>query len=421
MNSNKKIIFAWAFYDWANSVYPLVITTAIFPIYFAAATNEHVTLFGFEFINTELYSYVISLSFVIVCILSPILSGVADYSGKKKFFLKLFCYIGASCCASLFFFSESYLLLSMLAIMMTSVGFWSSLVFYNAYLPEIAPKEEQDKVSAKGFALGYLGSAILLIICLAMIMSQENGEDKVEMMRWSFVITAIWWAGFAQYTYRHLPSNVHNKQVSSEGMLTKGISQLKLVWNELKEQPNLRRYLLAFFVYSMGVQTVMLMATLFGMSEIEGMEDEGMIISMLIIQFVAIGGAFVFSFAASKIGNIKTLLVAVFLWIIVCIIAYLIHAPVEFYGLAILVGFIMGGIQSMSRSTYSKFLPKTENSASYFSFYDVTEKLAIVIGTLSFGIIVGLTGGMRNATIALGIFFIIGFFLLLKVKDQNTT
>jgi len=424
---NKRIINAWAFYDWANSAYPLVITTAIFPMYYEAVTSQKdingkvisdlVEFFGLSFRNTELYSYVISFSFVIVSILSPLLSGIADYSDNKKQFLKFFCYLGALACASLFFFDTDKLELSMLSVLFASIGFWASIVFYNAYLPEIAPPELHDKISAKGYALGYIGSSILLIGCLISIMVFDVPA------KFSFLAVALWWVGFSQITYARLPNRTQHEK-PKENKFTKGWRELKKVWNQLKELKTLKSYLISFFVYSMGVQTVMLMATLFAAKEInwgdDGEAKTGLIVSVLIIQFIAIGGAYIFSSLSKKFGNIAALMASLFIWIGVCIAAYSIHEPVEFYAVAGVVGLVMGGVQSLSRSTYSKLLPETTDHASFFSFYDVTEKIGIVIGTFSYAFIEGVTGSMRNSIFALATFFVIGMLLLLRVPKNKS-
>lgn len=421
--SNRKVVNAWAFYDWANSAYPLVITTAIFPMFYEAitttqlngASSDLVTFWGVQFKNTELYSYVAAFSFFVVSLISPLLSGIADYSDSKKEFLQFFCYLGAISCGSLYFFDVDYLEWSMLPVFTASVGFWGSIVFYNAYLPQIAPAKEHDRISAKGYALGYIGSSILLIANLVMIMVFEMNA------RWSFVSVAIWWIAFAQVTYRRLPQ-VYAGEREVENKFTKGWKELKKVWYQLKELKTIRRYLISFFVFSMGVQTVMLMATLFAAKEIEWGEDQakiGLIISVLIIQFVAIGGAYLLSWLSARWGNIKALALTLYIWIGICVIAWFIHSPIEFYFTAALVGLVMGGIQSLSRSTYSKLVPETKDYASFFSFYDVLEKLGIVIGTFSYGFIEGITGSMRNSIIALISFFILGLILLFRVPKKQ--
>lgn len=421
---NKKLINAWAFYDWANSVYPLVITTAIFPMFYEAvttsdladgSTSDLVKFWGFHFKNTELYSYVVSLSFLIVSFISPILSGIADYSDSKKSFLKFFCYLGSISCAALFFFDVNHLEWSMLPVLFASIGFWGSIVFYNAYLPEIADPVEHDRISARGYSLGYIGSSLLLIINLIMIMVLEIPA------KYSFLTVAVWWVGFSQITYKRLPDRSYKeKKIDEENKFTKGWKELKKVWAQLSVMPSIKRYLGSFFVYSMGVQTVMIMATLFAAKEVNWEGDgakTGLIVSVLIIQFIAIAGAYLFSWLSKKWGNLKALALSLVIWIGICIAAYFIHEPTEFYVIAAVVGLVMGGVQSLSRSTYSKMLPKTTDHASFFSFYDVLEKLGIVIGTFAYGFIEGFTGSMRNSIFALIIFFIFGLILLKRTQS----
>jgi UMF1 family MFS transporter len=396
--NDKKVINAWTMYDWANSVYPLVITSAIFPIFYDSQkfteiiegdkVIKTINFFGVELVNTELYSYVISLSYLIVAFLSPLLSGIADYSGSKKSYMRFFCYLGALACMSFFFFDVEYIEWGMLSVLIASIGFSGSLVFYNAYLPEIATVDLHDKISAKGFSRGYIGSSLLLIICLFLIMILKYDAE------WSFVLTGLWWLGFSQITFRGLPSNVYN-HTPKGNQLSKGFNELKKVWKQLRGQKSLKRYMASFFVYSMGVQTIMLMAVFFGTDEITWpSEDEkkaGLIISILVIQFIAVAGAYLMAFLSKKIGNIKSLGIVVLLWALVCIGAYFfVYLPLHFYITAGIIGFVMGGIQSLSRSTYSKLLPDTEDHASYFSFYDVLEKVGIVIGTFGFGFINGM-------------------------------
>ena len=407
-------------YDWANSVYSLVITSSIFPIFYENVTPENVQLLGMTFKNTALYSYCLSLSFLLVAIFSPLLSGIADYSGRKKTFMQVFCYAGAIACAGLFFFSEDYLIFGLAMVMLAAIGYSGSLVFYNAFLPEIASPITQDRVSARGFALGYIGSVILLVVNLAMIMQPGffGLSDGSMPARISFVMVGLWWAAFAQFTFTRLPDNVYSRKVKGE-YLVRGYQELRKVFLELKQTRVLKRYLVSFFVFNMGVQTVMYMAVSFGKNEIEGMPDSGLIVSILIIQFIAIGGAYLFSWLSSIMGNLRALAVAIIIWALVCLMAYYIVTPYQFYILAGLVGGVMGGIQSLSRSTYSKLLPDTIDHASYFSFFDVCDKLGIVLGTFLFGFVYELTGDLRDSALTLAIFFIVGLILLARVPNSK--
>jgi UMF1 family MFS transporter len=422
---SEKLLNAWAFYDWANSVYTLTIASSIFPIFYSAlflSDKKVVTAFGYDFKSTALITFVTAFTFLVVAFLSPILSGIADYIGNKKNFMKFFCYVGSAGCIGLYWFSLDRIHLSLLFYFMGLIGYWGSLVFYNSYLPDIAYEDQQDSISAKGFSLGYIGSVILLVINLAMVMSQEDGTDKVQMMRYSFITVGIWWAGFSQYTFYVLPKGVSSGHKVTKDVIFNGFKELKGVWRELKENLRLKRYLYAFFVFSMAVQTIMLVAVYFGEEEIAWGSDEakttGLILSILVIQLVAIIGAVLTSKASSRFGNIPTLIAVNFIWMCLCFYAYFMKTPVQFYVAASLVGLVMGGIQSLARSTYSKFLPETEDTTSYFSFYDVAEKIGIVIGMLIYGFIDQITGSMRNSILFLFIFFLIGIVLLFRVPKK---
>jgi UMF1 family MFS transporter len=421
-SSSRKIINGWAMYDWANSVYSLVITSTIFPIYYNAVTtaesgSDKVLFFGFTLSNTVLYSYAIAASFLIIAALSPLLSGIADYGGRKLFFLKFFAYLGSFACAMLYFFDGSSVEYGILFSMLASIGYAGSIVFYNAYLPDITSSDNYDMVSARGFAMGYIGSVILLIVNLAMISLPETFglSDASQASRISFLMVGIWWAGFAQIPFRRLPKQA-SREKPEDSLLKKGYLEIRKVWQNLRKLKALKKFLLSFFFYSMGVQTVMYLAASFGDKELK-MSGDQLIITVLIIQLVAIGGAYLFAKISEVKGNKFSLLTMIVIWIVICILAYQVYSSIEFYGLAFLVGMVMGGIQSLSRATYSKLIPQdTIDNTSYFSFFDVTEKLAIVLGTFSYGLIEQLSGSMRNSTFALGIFFLLGFLILFFTK-----
>ncbi len=437
VKNDKKIIRAWTFYDWANSSFPLVINSAIFPAFFEYQTthdaagnivNSDITIGGMIFRNTELYSYFVSLALLVVCFTAPILSGIADYKGNKKRFLAQFCILGSFSCAGLYFFDKGHIVLSMIPFVTATIGYWGSLVFYNAYLPEIASTDQQDKISARGFALGYIGSSLLLIINLVLITlgkkAKDAGGENFYPAAYAFISVAIWWFGFAQYTLRNLPKGVASGKTGEGSALLKGFREIGHVFKELKTQIALKRFLRSYFFYNMGVQTVMYMATLFAAKEIdwpdENYKKTALIISILLIQFLGVAGSFLFSYISSRIGNIKALLIAIFIWIIICVCVFaFVHSPMQFYCVAAGVGLVMGGIQALSRSTYSKLLPETKDHASYFSFFDVSEKLGIVLGVFAFGFIEGLTGDMRSSVLALISFFALGFVFLLMVPKNS--
>ena len=424
--ASKKVVNGWAMYDWANSVYNLVITSTIFPAYYEAVTgdgNENtlidkIKIGGYEFSNTALYNYILAIAFVIVAIMSPILSSIADARGNKKQFLRFFCTMGSLSCASLYFFDSDHIIGGLISVIIACVGFWSSLVFYNSYLPEIAAPEDRDRISAKGFMMGYIGSVLLQIICFVFVLKPELfGITVGKASQISFLLVGVWWVSFGWLAISRLPASKGVKGAHSKNLFTQGYKELHKVWLELKTQPLLKQFLLSFFFYNMGVQTIMLAATLYGKSELN-IPTTNLIIAILIIQLVAIPGAHLMAKLASKWGNFNTIMVAILIWIGGCIIGYYLprNGLIPFYGLSIIVGFVMGGIQSVSRSTYSKLMPETHDTTSYFSFYDVTEKVAIVIGMFSFGFINEITGSQRNSVLALCIFFIIGFVLLYRTS-----
>ncbi|OYU57243.1 MAG: MFS transporter [Chitinophagaceae bacterium BSSC1] len=426
----KKVINGWAMYDWANSVYNLVITSTIFPAYYEAVTgdgndataNDTVHLFGREYVNTSLYNYALAVAFMIVALMSPLLSSIADYKGNKKKFLFFFCTMGSLACSAMYFYDKDNLAYGLGCLIIACIGFWSSLVFYNSYLPEIAAPEDQDRVSAKGFSMGYIGSVILQIICFVFVLMPEKfGINTGKASQISFLLVGIWWWGFGQFALSRLPKGTPAVDQPEKGNLfTYGYKELNKVWKQLSHTPILKRFLSAFFFYNMGVQTVMLAATLYGKSELN-IPTTNLIIAILIIQLVAVPGAFLIARLSNKIGNFKALMFCVVFWILLCIIGYLLprNGINEFYLLAVLVGFVMGGIQSLSRSTYAKLMPETKDTTSYFSFYDVTEKIAIVIGMFSFGFINELSGSQRNSVLALVIFFVIGLILLAMAQAKQ--
>jgi UMF1 family MFS transporter len=470
--NDKKIINSWAMYDWANSVFSLTIATAIFPIYFnkmckVASVAQggmvdgiyYLNFWGMKVIGAELYSFVVSAGFFIVAFLSPLLSGIADFKQNKKFFLKVFCYMGSASCIGMYFFTANTIPLGVILFMLSLVGFAGSIVFYNAFLPEIASEDMLDKVSAKGFSMGYIGSVILLIINLLTIMMPNMffpiQSKAAELMaanpnftfevateeaksiyagvatRLSFVSVGIWWAGFAQIMFKNVPE-VHSNKMYDGNILSKGFEEMKKVWIQVKQQPIMLKYLLGFFFTSMGVQTVMYVASLFGEEELH-LETAVLIGTILVIQLIAIFGAWAFSRISAIIGNIYTLIITIIIWMVICFLAYSIRDTPEYFtfgssqvkkvvihfmGLGVLVGIVMGGIQSMFRSTYAKLIPEdTTDTASYFSFFDVCEKFAIVLGTFSYGLLNGITHSMRLSVVALAIYFLVGLLFIIQIKN----
>jgi len=428
---SKKLINAWASYDWANSVYSLVISSSIFPIYYGSLFQEIKTInfFGSSIKYTAMISFITAFAFIIISIITPILSGIADYTGNKKKFMKFFVYLGSFSCIGLYWFDLKTIYLGLTFYFFALIGLWSSLTFYNSYLPDIAYPEQQNRASARGYSMGYIGSVILLLFNLSMVMNPElygidgsKADASMLAMKYSFISVGIWWALFSQISFFYLPKgNLINK--ITKDVLWNGFKELKIVLDQLMENIRLKRFLIAFFLYSMSLQTVLLIATYFGEAEIQWSNSSektiGLIVAILLIQIVAIFGAILTARASERFGNLTVLIVINIIWAFLCIRAFYIHTPTEFYLIAGLVGMVMGGLQSLSRATYSKYLPTTNDTASFFSFYSVTEKIAIIFGMIMFGTIDQITGSMRNSILFFAVLFIAGVILLLRVPRHN--
>tara|TARA_B100001063_G_scaffold36565_2_gene30081 strand:+ start:4442 stop:5761 length:1320 start_codon:yes stop_codon:yes gene_type:complete len=429
----NKILRAWAFYDWANSVYPLVISTAVFPIYYGTLfiDSEFVEIFGINYKNTALIQHVTTLVFLFLAFLVPLMSGVADFLGNKKSFMKLFVYIGSFSCMGLYFFDLNNIYLGLLFYFFALFSFWASLVFYNSYLPDIALPEEQDNASALGYSYGYVGSVILLLVNLFMINKpdlfgfEKSDQGSIDAMKVSFLTVGLWWLIFSQYTFYYLPqkkNNVNKKDVLKKSFLFSGFNKLIQVWKLMKNDSYIRKFLLAFFTFSTAVQTIILIATYFGDQEIiwgEGEKLFGLILSMLLIQLIAIIGSIGGAKLSNKIGNINTLILFNIVWFLLCFGAFFIKYSYEFYIVAAFVGLVMGGIQSLSRSTYSKLIPKTKDTCSYFSFYQMSMIISIVVGTFMSGLIDQLTGNIRISILVFAGLFVIGAILLSGIKIKE--
>lgn len=440
IKGDKKTIRAWTFYDWANSSYSLTITSAIFPLYYAGITvmdgdrgekiDKVANAYGIP--ADSLQSYALSAGFLLVALIAPILSGIADTRGNKLAYLKAFCYLGAASCAGLFFFTFDNLFFGLLLFMLACVGFSGSLIFYDAFLPEIAEKKDHDRVSARGYVMGYIGSVLLLIFNLVMVMKPDlfgiDPQNKSLAPKLSFLSVGIWWAAWAQIPFAVLPKRTRTAKPSDVNVFTVGYRELQKVWRELRTTRRLKRFLGAFFMYNMGIQTVMYLAVAYATKEIKDHDangavvkigDDSLIISILLIQIVAAIGAWVFTRLSARFGNVRALFIGVVIWVGICIAAYFIHWAHEFYMLAACVGLVMGGCQSLSRSSYAKFLPETKDHASYFSFYDVSYYLGTVLGTAAYGLVLQITGDLRNTVIAIGAFFILGLILLWRVPKEE--
>ena len=422
---STSTIKAWAFYDWANSVYPLIITTVIFPLFYQELVKETYPHKNIVFLNYTLnadvlYSYVIAFVYLGITLISPLLSAIADLKHYKKTFLAFFCSIGSVGTMSLYWFNLNNLEMSFISIALGSFGFWIGLIFYNAYLPEIATKYSINQVSAYGYALGYVGSSLLLIFFLFALKSNWLN------MRECFVVVGLWWFIFSLYPLKKLPGRIHffsGLELFSE--IKKGMWFFKEVFKKHLYDKKFRHFWIAYFFLSLGIQTIIILATFFAVEEINWKNQDVrqvMIILILLIQFIAALGAYIFAYLGKKIGNQTTLMITAFLWFLLCCLAYFVREPQHFYWLCTLEGLILGGSQSLARSTYVMMIKKNKIKEKniLFSIYGIVEKIGIVVGTFVFGFIHGLTNSMRFSIILLTLSFVLALIFLSSRFHRDT-
>ncbi|MBK8555644.1 MAG: MFS transporter [Lewinellaceae bacterium] len=420
LKNDKRTIVGWAFFDWANSAYALVITVAIFPGYFLEITADQVNVFGLRMTDSTLYAWSISFAYLVIACISPLLSGIADFGGRKKMFLRFFTMLGALACISLMFFTNmNTLWVGVTGFILATIGFAGGIVFYNAFLPEIATEDQYDNVSAKGFIYGYIGSVILLVVNLVVIMKFEwfGFSTGLKAVPTDFIMVGLWWLGFSQIPLRRLPKDMNH--VTKENLVRKGYQEVRKAWIILRKDSQALRFLIAFFCYNAGVNAILFLASVFATKELH-FDAQGLIFLILILQIVAIAGAWISTKLSDWKGNKFSLVAQLVVWTGICIAGYFVQTGLDFYLLAVGVGIVMGGIQALSRSTYAKFLPEnTPDNASFFSFYDVMDKVSTVAGTFVFGFVEQITGGMRNSVMALSVFFVVSLFLMANLKVRR--
>jgi len=426
VKGDKRIVRGWVMYDWANSVYQLTIASAIFPIYYntitRTGTDFTISFFGMSVINTVLYSWAIAVAYLLVAIMSPLFSSMADYTGRRKGFMRAFTLIGATACGALFFFDKNHIELGIIAFSLGTIGYGGSIVFYNSFLPVIAEPEDQDRISARGYSMGYLGGVVLLLFNLLMIMKPNLfgiAADSSLPARISFVTVFLWWIGFSQITFSRLPKYTYCQRTKHESVWTNGYKELRTVFNQIRKSRRLSLYLTGFFFLMMGVLTTMFMAATYGEKQL-GLKEDVLIPTVLCIQLVGMLGAWMFARISEKIGNLPALMITIGIWTLTCVGAYFVTDTIQFLTVAFFIGIVMGGSQSLARSTYSKMLPAdTTDHTSFFSFYDVMEKLATVAGTFSFGLIEAITGSMRFSVLAITVFFVLSLFFMLLLYRRT--
>ncbi len=418
--NHPPTVNGWAFFDWANSAYALVITVAIFPPYFLALAPDRLDIGGAAIRDESLLAWCISLAYLLIAGVSPILSGIADYGGQKMRFMRSFTLLGSLACMSLFLFnSDSTLWVGIGGFVLATMGFAGGIVFYNAYLPDIATEDRYDAVSARGFIYGFAGSVILLVANLAMILKYDalGFSSETAAIRWAFVTVGLWWLGFAQIPFRRLPPD--RAEALPAGVLKKGYEEIRKAFNTLRRSANTSRFLIGFFCYNAGVQAILFLASSFADKEMR-MEKSRLIALVLVLQLVAIAGAYLSARLSAWKGNRAALMTMLVIWTLICVLGYDIRTELEVFALGGAIGLVMGGVQALSRSTYAKFLPEdTPETTSFFSFYDVMDKVSTVFGTLVFGLVAQLFGGMRSSVLVLGGLFIFSLLLLTTVRVQR--
>jgi MFS transporter, UMF1 family len=418
IKNDRRLMSAWAYFDCANSAHSLVIGTAVFPLFWKNLAPETVEFLGMNVPRTAMLSYALTIAYAVIALTQPILSGIADYGGKRKFFMQMFTFIGASACISMYWMQNSAdWQIGFWAYIVSMIGYAGGVVFNNSFIPIIATPDQHDRLSARGFTLGYLGSTLLLVVTLAFIMTQPD-DNKLNAMRITFILVGLWWIGFAQIPYFRLPKDANTPL--SIAAVKSGFVELAAVWRTLRTQTNTKRFLAAFFFYDAGVQTIIFLAASFASEELKfGAVD--LIVLVLVLQIVGAVGAWFFAKVSDKKGNKWTLMLMLAVWILITFLAYFTPDKNAFYALGVLLGIIMGGTQSLSRSTFSKLMPAdTPDPTTFFSFYDLTDKLAVILGSFIFGYVAQMVG-LRTSVLTMGILFVIGLVLLARVRMEKNS
>lgn len=420
--NDRKQIFAWAMYDWANSAYITTVTVAVLPIYFSGTVvpADGFLIGGTRYSATTLWAFLISLSTFIIFLTAPVLGAVADFTATKKRFLMAFCWGGSLFATLLFFCGSGDVWKTMAFFLIAQIGFVGGNVFYDAFLPHIASEDRMDRVSGKGYAYGYLGGGIQFALSIALISWHGAlGIDRALAARIAMMSAGLWWAGFSAVTflilketgtaeplperYRRLPRPL--------AFIRLGIDRTVATALRVRRYSHLLLFLVAFMIYDDGIQTVITMATIYGAEEI-GLDASVLMLTLLIIQCIALFGALLFSRLGERITAKRALLITLFLWSGVVIYASrFLAGPVGYMVLGIVVGIVLGGSQSLSRSLYGSMIPP-RSSAEFYGFYSVFSKFSAIWGPLVFGIIRQVSGSSRNAIISLVVFFLVGMVLL---------
>lgn len=429
MDSNKKTIFGWLAYTWANSPYSLAIITAIFPSYYSQVSKEAavriennisiVNFLGFETSSVSLFSYAVSLSYLVITLTSPLIGAISDYTGNKKIFMWLFSTLGSLACLLLYFFDKSNYNLGVFAFSLGAICFSFCHIFTDSLLPEITTPENYSKLSAKGFIAGYMGSVLHLIISLTLIINYQffGFQNEIAPVKRSFILVGIWWFGFSQITFFTYKNNL--KEVSKfDSVIKNSFENLYNAYIEVKKTDIIKWFLVSYFFYNMGVQTSIYMSSLFATEEVH-LKSSELIITILLIQFVAILGTYVLTKISKNRSYSKILIFSTLFWIGLCFYAYFVKTSFQFYLLSVGVGLIMGSVQSLSRGVFSTLISDKNEKATFFSFYSIVDKASIIIALFIYGLVNQLTHSMRTSIFCIIFFFILAFFTTLKFKKST--
>ena len=433
MKNDKKTIFGWCMYDWANSAYGTTVVAALLPNYFALAVvgEAGVSVAGQTFSATTLWGYMLGASALVVFFCAPVLGAIADFSAAKKKFLIGFAYTGSLFATLLYFCTAGDVWLTVLLFVGSQVCFVAANVFYDAFLPQIATPERLDAVSSRGYAFGYVGGGLQFAIALALV-ARHNviGISESMAARIGIGMAGIWWAGWTLFTVKFLKElrrgrlsygesgeEMDNAQLRWHDYLKIGISRTIATAKKVRRFKHLTLFLIAYLVYNDGIHTVSTMATIYGTQELN-LSTTVLMVTLLAVQIIAIGGALVFSRIANLLGTKRTVMLTLLLWSGVVTYAYFTRTATEFFLLGAVVGLVLGGSQALSRSFYGAMIPE-EASAEFYGFYSVFSKFSATFGPLTFAFIAQVTGNARLSIISLVVFFVVGLVLLGFVDEEK--
>ena len=426
MVSDKKEKFGWCLYDWANSAFAVTILAAILPVYFTESivpvNGAELTIFGWKgnLSATSLWGYTSGLTSLLILLSAPILGAIADKSHRKKAFLMIFCFLGSFLTALLFFSRPSDIFYVLLIFCLAQYCFVGGNVFYDAFLPFLAKGTEMDRLSGNGYALGYLGGGILLALNVLFIQCAHIvGVQKEMAVRLSFVSTGIWWAFFGGISFRLFQENArpHENRVAFFQSAVDGLQNVRETIRVVRQHRNVLFFLVAYMIYNEGVQTVIRMASIYGKEEL-GLSTGTLLGTLLMVQFIGIGGAILMSWIAARFGIKQTIITILASWFALTIFAYGMTKAWEFWFLGGCVGLMLGGTQALSRSFYGRMIPSNQ-SAQFFGYYSVFAKMSAIWGPILFAYIRQTTGTSRLSVLSLSLFFLVGCGMLFFVREEE--